>query len=58
VLTGELVFQYCNYISFAETEFIVKENYSREVQGVLLNQTSFVVFGLKVSLFISEALRS
>lgn len=58
VLTTELVFQYCNYISLAQTEFTVKENYNREVQGELLNQTSFVVFGLKIALFITEALKS
>ena len=57
VLTVELVFQYCNFISLAQIEFTVKENYNREVQGVLLNKTSFVVFGLKVASFIIEALR-
>lgn len=57
MLTVELVFQYCNYISLAQIEFTAKENYKREVQGALLNKTSFVVFGLKVALFIIEAQR-
>ena len=57
ILTVELVYQYCNFISLSNVTYSVKENYLREVQGVLFNPTSFTVFGLKVALFIIEAQR-
>ena len=57
MLFVELLTQYALYIrSFSQT-FTAREKYQREVQGLLLNTTSFIVFGFKTLLLIIECSR-
>lgn len=57
LLIIELITQYIMYIhSFAQI-FSAKDKYVREVQGLLWNTTSFVVFGFKILLIIVECSR-
>ena len=54
LLVAELLGQYSLYIYSFSQEYTMREKYQREVTGLLFNTTSFVVFGLKVLLFMLE----
>lgn len=49
--------QYSLYIGSISQTFSARDKYRREVQGLLVNTTSLVVFGLKVFLIIVECIR-
>lgn len=56
-LIAELLVQYSLYIRSFSQSFNAKQKYQREVVGLLQNTTSFIVFGLKISLIILECSR-
>ena len=55
LLICETVTQYCLYIQSMSQTYNAQEKYKREVQGLLQNTTSFIVFGLKILLIIIQA---
>ena len=57
LLVAELTGQYALYIYSFSEEYTMRQKYQREVAGLLFNTTSFVVFGLKVLLFMIECQR-
>lgn len=57
LLICEVTTQYALYITTLSKNFTAREKYIREVQGLLWNTTSFIVFGLKVILIIVECSR-
>lgn len=57
LLTFELVFQYFSFITFKPAGLTARVSYAREVAGYLLNSSSYITFGLKVTLFVLEAYR-
>ena len=57
MLLLELVMQYVLYINSFSKIYTARDKYAREVQGLLWNTTSFIVFGMKVILLIVECMR-
>lgn len=56
-LTFDIIFQYAFFISNLPQNSSLKQNFAREIFGLLLNKPSFVNYGLKIILFVVEAYR-
>ena len=54
LLMGETLTQYALYIYSLTVELEPQQKYEKEVQGLLFNTTSFVVFGMKILLIIVQ----
>lgn len=57
ILTLEITFQYAFFISHLPGNSGIKQNFAREIFGLLLNKPSFVNFGLKILLLTAELYR-